>query len=157
MSDEVQVISLGPDDWARWRLLRRRALADSPEVFGSTLADWSGPGDVEQRWRDRLTWAPLNIVLGADGADLGMVSATEPGADGRIQLISLWVTPEARGRGLGELALCTVIEHAAQQDRGVSLVVRTVNVRAQRLYRRHGFVDAGVSAEDPAERVFVRP
>jgi hypothetical protein len=30
------------------------ALAEAPEVFRSTLAEWSGGGDIEQRWRARL-------------------------------------------------------------------------------------------------------
>jgi ribosomal protein S18 acetylase RimI-like enzyme len=99
---EVQV--LRPDDWPLWRQLRLEALAESAAAFNSTLAHWTGAGDAEERWRARLSNVPLNIVLRSDGAPAGMVSAYVR-ADDTVELISMWVAPFARGRGVGDAAV----------------------------------------------------
>ncbi len=49
---EVRVVTA--DAWRAWRQLRLSALAQAPAAFGSTLAQWSGPGDIEERWCARL-------------------------------------------------------------------------------------------------------
>ncbi|WP_325004908.1 hypothetical protein [Intrasporangium sp.] len=89
LADVIGVIEVGENDWPVWRHLRRAALTESPAAFGSTLAQWSGAGDTERRWRARLTSVALNLVLTMDGEPVGLVSATAPGADGHVELISL--------------------------------------------------------------------
>jgi hypothetical protein len=42
----IEVCELIPDDWALWRVMRRAALAEAPAAFGSTFAQWFGPGDT---------------------------------------------------------------------------------------------------------------
>ena len=151
---------LGEDDWEALRTLRRRALGDAPDAFSSTLADWSGAGDTEARWRGRLAAVPFNLEARLDGAPAGMVGATYP-ADGEVDLLSMWVAPEARGRGVGDALVDAVIGWARSEraDR-VGLDVREGNAPAARLYERHGFVDAGPSPAGgpggPPERRMVR-
>jgi RimJ/RimL family protein N-acetyltransferase len=154
----VDVLVLAPDDWQLWRLLRREALSEAPGAFGSTLAEWSGTGDTEQRWRTRLAGVALNVVLTVDGKPVGIVSATAPSTDGEVELISLWVAPAGRGRGVGDEAVRQVLAWASDQHPGhaVMLSVKTDNERAHRLYERHGFVDAGPSPDDPGERLMRR-
>lgn len=153
----VDVMVTSPRDWPLWRALRRAALAEAPAAFGSTLTEWSGAGDSEQRWRARLEAVALNLVLTVDGAPVGMVSATTPDADGAVELISLWVAPAARGRGVGDEALRQVVGWASSEHASsVVLSVKTDNEPARRLYERHGFVDAGPSPDDPEERLMRR-
>src|ERR1700749_2094683 len=92
----IAVTEVGGREWALWRALRLRALAESPAGFRSTLAEWSGPGDTEQRWRARLDSVPLNVVLALSGVPSGMVSATAPNEDGETLLMSMWVARHAR-------------------------------------------------------------
>lgn len=132
---------LGPAHWQRWRALRRAALAEAPDAFASTLAEWSKEGDTEDRWRRRLEAVPLNLAARMAGRDVGMVSATAP-EDGEVELISLWVAPEARGRGLaGELVGAVVAWAREVGATRLVLGVREHNAPAIALYRRHGFVD----------------
>src|SRR3954452_24105404 len=153
----IEVRELTPDDWQLWRAMRRAALAEAPAAFGSTLAQWSGPGDSEERWRARLSGVPLNLVLTKDGEPAGMVSATAPSAHRTVELISLWVAPSARGHGLADAALSRVLQWArAEHAADVVLSVRADNHPAMALYRRHGFTDAGPSPDDPAERLMRR-
>lgn len=134
---------LDADDWEAWRLLRRAALEDAPAAFGSTLAEWSGAGDTEERWRRRLDGVARNVLAELDGRRAGMVSATSA-VEGDVQLLSMWVAAGARGKGVGD----ALVEHVKQwaiesgADR-VVLDVRTTNTHAISLYARHGFLDAG--------------
>ena len=153
----TDTLVMGPDDWRLWRTLRRAALAEAPAAFGSTLADWSGPGDTEQRWRGRLEAVALNLVLTVNGESAGMVSATTPNTQGQCELISMWVDPAARGRGVGDEAIRQVVAWVRREHPGsrVALSVRLDNDRAIGLYRRHGFVDAGPSPDDLCERLML--
>lgn len=154
----IDIAVVTAQDWRLWRELRLAALAEAPEAFGSTLADWSGLGDTEARWRSRLDDVALNLVLTLDGNTAGMVSALSPDGDGQVELISLWITPAARGRGVGDEAIRRVLAWAddAHQGSSVMLSVKLDNDRAHRLYERHGFVDAGPSPEDPTELLMRR-
>ena len=145
MAGMLSVRRINSDDWSEWRRLRREALREAPDAFDSTLADWSGPGDTEERWRSRLDVVPLNLVADLDGVAAGMVSCTEV-VDQKAELISMWVAPEARRRGVGEALVRAVLDHA--RDGGVVTVVLEVNSEnapAIALYARCGFVDKGWS------------
>ncbi len=151
----IETLVLRPDDWRSWRELRLAALAEVPAAFGSTLAEWSGTGDTEQRWRGRLAGVALNLILTWGGEPAGMISAIAPDGERPAELISLWVAPAARGRGVGDEAVRQVLgwvrrEHPASR---VVLSVKVDNDHAIRLYRRHGFVDAGASPDDRDERL----
>jgi ribosomal protein S18 acetylase RimI-like enzyme len=153
----IEVQRLSPDDWKIWRDLRLQALAEAPFAFSSTLADWQGRGDQESRWRARLSTVPFNIAGYLDRREAGMVSATAP-EDEITELISMWVAPAARGRGMGYALIAAVIQWAAEQRaRRVMLRVFERNGPAINLYRRHGFVDAGAvegtGSASPVERI----
>jgi len=150
---------LTPHDWPLWRALRLAALTEAPGAFGSTLAQWSGSGDTERRWRDRLSSVALNLAIVADGDPIAMVSATTPDRSGEVELISLWVAPAGRGRGAGDEAVRQVVAWVRDRHPGhpVVLSVKVDNQHARRLYERHGFVDAGPSPDDDDERQMRRP
>ncbi|MCS7484520.1 GNAT family N-acetyltransferase [Umezawaea endophytica] len=144
----VVLRELEVDDWADWRELRLAALRDAPEAFGAKLAEWQGAGDTERRWRDRLDGVH-NVLAYLDGEPAGMVSGM-PNGHG-VELISMWVAPFARGRGVGDALVDAVVDRA---DGTVSLAVKESNHAAAALYRRHGFVDDGPSGD--GERRLVR-
>jgi GNAT superfamily N-acetyltransferase len=103
---------LAAGDWRLWRDVRLQALEDSPQAFSSLLSDWQGVGDVEIRWRKRLEDVPFNVIAFVDGRAVGQVSGTA--VDGRrsVELISLWVAPDARGTGVGTALIEAVAEWA---------------------------------------------
>jgi len=146
----VSVRPISDDDWARWRATRLSALAEAPEAFSSTLEQWSGSHDVERRWRERLVAVPFNLLAYLDGRPVGMASATAQ-ADGEVELISMWVSPDARGKGAGDALVEEIAAWAHRQGASrLVLSVRVDNERALALYERNGFVEAGRSdhAED---------
>lgn len=135
---------LTPDDWAVWRELRLAALAEAPGAFKSRLSDWQGEGDREQRWRARLDIpGSLNAVAVLDGQPAGMASGV-PAGDGVAELISMWVSPAARGRGAGDRLVEAVEQWARQAGASVlRLAVAPGNHSAVALYRRNGFTYTG--------------
>jgi ribosomal protein S18 acetylase RimI-like enzyme len=134
---ELRVIA--PDDWRTWRRLRLAALAEAPYAFGSRLADWQGDGDREERWRARLGIpGSFNVIAVLDGEPAGLASGVPapPGAE----LISMWVSPAARGHGVGDHLVQAVARWA--RDAGAEVLRLAVvpgNENATTLYRRNGF------------------
>jgi ribosomal protein S18 acetylase RimI-like enzyme len=144
LTDVTDLRALGPEDWKLWRGLRLAALAEAPQAFGSRLADWQGEGDREERWRERLGIAGShNVVAVLDGEPVGMASGV-PADDESVELISMWVAPSARGRGVGD-ALVREVEQWARESgaRVLRLDVAEDNAAAQALYERRGFVLTG--------------
>ncbi len=141
---EIALRRIGADDWRLWRALRLDALAEAPYAFGSKLADWQGAGDTEPRWRARLADVPLNVIAEVDGTPAGMVSGIAADETGTIELISMWVAPFARGRGVGDALVGAVVAWGrSMKATHIALGVVESNARARALYVRHAFVDAG--------------
>jgi ribosomal protein S18 acetylase RimI-like enzyme len=144
-----------PDDWRMWRELRLAALAEAPSAFSSALAEWSGTSDTEQRWRARLAEVALNLIITFDGEPTGIVSAIAPDGDRPAELISVWVSPTGRGRGVGNEAVRQAVAWVRENFPGsdVVLSVKANNTHAIRLYERHGFIDGGPSPYGSDERL----
>lgn len=134
----MRVREVGPDDWVVWRLLRQRSLLEDPQAFAASVERWTGDQDREDNWRARLAEPGACFVAEHGAAPVGMV-AIRPDDDGDgQQLISMWVAPSARGRGVGRALVGRVISEVA----GKPLWLRVIdgNETAIRLYQRCGFV-----------------
>ncbi|MER5349850.1 GNAT family N-acetyltransferase [Kitasatospora sp. NPDC002551] len=160
-----------PADWPLWRDARLAALADAPYAFKVRLADWPTGGEAQWRARFARPDAVHVVAVPADGRPVGLAGGV-PGdgdgdGDGVRELRSVWVGPQARGRGVGDRLLAAV-EAWARRGGGTSLRLAVLpgNAAALALYRRHGFVDAseggdaggaaGGDAGGTAERVMVK-
>lgn len=128
-----QVDQLWPEDWARFRRVRQQALRTDPAAFAPSAHRWLGDLDVEDAWRERLA-AVSTFVAVLDGMDVGTVGM---GAD--HELLGLWVTPAARGSGVGVCLVDALAQHAGP---GTPLRLRVMadNDAALRFYTRCGFV-----------------
>lgn len=141
----INLRALTSGDWAVWRDVRLRALADAPHAFGSTLEEWENAS--EERWRARLELpGSHNLVAYVDGEPVGM--ATGAPFQGTYELISMWVAPEVRGRGVGDALVEEILRWAREQGASeLRLDVKEHNLSAIALYVRHGFIDVGPSRE----------
>ena len=133
-----------PDDWQALRDIRLEALRDAPTAFGSTYELEVLRG--EAHWRDRVARGGTFLAFVPE------VSATEPaGLIGgyqedpmTVELVSMYVRPRARGRGVGEALVAAVIDWAGQRNaERVRLWVTETNVPARALYERCGFALTG--------------
>jgi ribosomal protein S18 acetylase RimI-like enzyme len=123
--------------------LRLAALEEAPDAFGARLADWTGA--EEERWRARLEIAgSYNVVAVLDDRAVGMCSGVPAADDGVVELISMWVAPAGRGRGVGERLMGAVEEWARNREAAsLWLTVAPDNDRARALYVRCGFTETG--------------
>ncbi|HVB51617.1 MAG TPA: GNAT family N-acetyltransferase [Acidimicrobiales bacterium] len=143
----MRVNRITVEEWSLWRELRLQALEEAPYAFGSTLADWQREGDQEQRWRLRLESVDFNAIATLEGRNAGMVSGVL--GNQRVELISMWVAPFARGRKVGDALVDSVIQWAEELNiTSVELSVKEDNILAIALYTRHGFADAGINNRD---------
>lgn len=139
---DVALKRLHPDDWPLWRTVRLAALADAPHAFTSGLADWVDAPD--DRWRARVADVAFNAVAFVDDQPVGQVSAIPDAHAATVELISLWVSPDARGLGVGHTLIAAVDAYATSEGaRTVELSVKATNSPARRLYERYGFATFG--------------
>jgi GNAT superfamily N-acetyltransferase len=119
-------------DEATLRTLRLAALTDAPNEFGSTLErELARP---PEDWSRFLTTSAM-FFLERDGTLVGLAGG-HPSEEG-IELVSMWVAPDARGLGGGDALVRAVLAWAG--DAPVRLHVVEGNERALRLYERNGF------------------
>ncbi|MEV0715317.1 GNAT family N-acetyltransferase [Asanoa sp. NPDC050611] len=149
----VDLRVLAEDDWKLWRELRLAALAEAPYAFGSTLAGWQDAG--EEQWRQRLRIpGARDLVAYHDGEPVGMASGVPAGDGAAVEVISVWVSPAGRGRGVGDALLADIVRWAGEAT--VRLSVKADNAAAVRLYERAGFVHVGPNPADPDEILMER-
>ena len=153
----MEIAQLAPGDWELFRTLRIAALSDAPAAFGSTLAETLALG--EAAWRATLAARAQFVARDGDGAAVGTAGAYRDGD--AIKLVSMWVAPAARGRGIGAALVHRVLGHAHEVGcREVRLWVTGGNAVAERLYVRCGFVRTGtlqpIRPGEPALEVEMR-
>ena len=150
----MRIIRIGPEDAARLRALRLRALRDAPDAFGSTharavrisLEEW------EQAFSELATFVAV-----VDGADVGMVRGAEDRDDASAAwLISMWVAPTHRGQGIGDALVDAVSDWArAEGYARIKLDVADDNAPAIALYARKGFEPTGETGCLPPPRTHI--
>lgn len=148
----IAIRLLGSADFAQYRALRLRALAEHPEAFTSSAEEEATPeGDARiARRLDPAPGAPHDAVLGAfDGGTLvgavGLVVDMRAKVRHRGHVVGMYVVPERAGQGVGRALLDAQVERARAIG-GLDSLVLTVtagNDGAQRLYERTGFAVVG--------------
>jgi GNAT superfamily N-acetyltransferase len=154
-STALRVRRLTPDQWRLYRQLRLEALADAPRAFGSVLARERQLTGAD--WRRKLG-CRAQFVVWSRGAAVGTAGGVD-GAGPGAELVSMWVRPGWRGRGVGDRLVRAVLAWARPRGHDhVRLWVTDGNHAAERLYARHGFGRTGesqpVTPGDPGRREF---
>jgi GNAT superfamily N-acetyltransferase len=140
----VKIKQLTPDETERLRSIRLRSLRDAPEAFATTFEESAArpPESWVQQLRDLATFVAV-----IEGRDVGLVrGAPLPAKTDEAMLISMWVAPEARGKGVGGALVDAVIAWARAEGLArLQLEVVDDNAPAIALYARKGFVQTGPS------------
>lgn len=156
----VTVRRTSPPDWEVMRELRLAALRTDPDAFGSTLE--RELAFEQQEWEERCAnpdsyvaflygrpvglgaFVPTTIAAPSHGDD---ATSNGPAAQGSAQvrqIVSVWMAPDARGQGVAQAVIETLVESARRQGAArLTLLVTIGNELAVRLYRRIGFRETG--------------
>jgi ribosomal protein S18 acetylase RimI-like enzyme len=143
----VAIRTVRPDEWRLWRETRLRMLRDDADFFATRYEDMVREPDAV--WREWVVEAAGGdqkalFVAEEDGRWLGVVGAFARINPLEVQLISMWVDPQARGRGIARNLIRAVARWAQQRgSERVVLFVQEANEPAQLLYERAGFRPTG--------------
>lgn len=152
-----------PDDHDLLRTLRLRSLRDAPYAFGSTVEREEAFTSDDWSHRLRAEGNPHFVAEADDGRACGVVVFGRDASDEKVAwLLGMWVEPSARGTGVADELITTVIRTTAVNGRSLlRLHVADGNARAERVYARHGFVRTGRSVvrarDDHLELEMERP
>jgi ribosomal protein S18 acetylase RimI-like enzyme len=137
---DVRIELLQGDAWKLWSDMRMRAVTTNPESFGSTLADDSEIS--EEEWRRRLDNSPHYVAYDGDNPVGIMCAVPEQGEKNRhiVWIYSVFVEPDARGKGVAKQLLGRLIADQEQSPTAVKLMLQAANNEsAVRLYEGAGF------------------
>jgi ribosomal protein S18 acetylase RimI-like enzyme len=127
--------------------VRLRALQDTPSAFGSTYAREVQLTDAEWAQRAALWNGEKGIgFLAMDaGAACGLAGAfLDEAVAARAQLISMWMAPTHRQRGIGRLLVEEIVAWARRCGAtALQLMVTSSNRPAMLFYERLGFTRTG--------------
>jgi len=144
------IARLDGHEWEAFRDVRLAALEDAPAAFGSTLE--IERGRAEAQWRARLEGRTQFVAREGDRIVATVGCRDE---DGAVELVSMWVAPEARGSGVADGLVGAVLDVARERGHGTAVLwVADGNRAAERLYERHGFARTGhaqpIDDDEPA-------
>lgn len=135
-------------DWPRSRTIRLRALQDAPLAFASTYA--REVAFEEAIWLHRIASSAQFLAIEDDEVVGTATGFTDPDEPSSVLLVAMYVTPAARGQGIGERLVDAVVGQArADGAHRVRLHVVETNPVAERLYARCGFLRTGATMRLP--------
>ncbi len=159
MTAAIQIRRIQLWEWEALRDIRLRAIRDTPDAFAISLAETLAQSEEGwTAWATRCASGETNVMYVGDNDGTwiamaaGMLAASQPPTTPQIaELISMWVDPRYRGRGLGG----HLVEHVVgwARDRGarqLELWATENNGAAIALYSRCGFRTVGESQPLPS-------
>jgi len=127
-------------DWMILKEIRLAALLDSPTAFGVRYQTAITNSDEQWKQRASSETHPKFWLAFKDEKAIGMIGA---GVDQtvRYNLIAMWVEPTSREFGVAEHLIDAVKSDAINKGfKQIYLDVSPDNLKASRLYRKHGFL-----------------
>jgi ribosomal protein S18 acetylase RimI-like enzyme len=140
----LEIIPLPPAHWQLYRDLRLEALRTEPQAFGASYEENAQKPD--DYWQGRLRETAEGVkswLLFARAEDrlVGMIGAYAPDQTDTIELISMYVSPVVRGKGVANALMEALLEALGKtlRFRHVRLAVNVDQGPAIALYQRSGF------------------
>jgi ribosomal protein S18 acetylase RimI-like enzyme len=147
----TELRTVGADDWQAMRDIRLDALREAPYAFASTYT--SEAAYPEETWQERARSGNsiLAYLLEFGQRPMGVVAGIQEVPD-ELELVSMWVRPQARGRQVGSALAEAIVERARRSGLArVHLWVTESNKPARRLYERCGFSPTGERQPLPSD------
>lgn len=143
----LSIRPLQTDEWELLRELRVRALTDAPDAFAQTIEEIQGePEAYWQQLAKNLRFSHHEFFIAfLNEEPIGITYGHQEAVDRHVaQVGSMWVSPMARGKGIGKQLLHRAMSWAtAQGAKRMRLWVTVGNSPAMKLYKSSGFVPTG--------------
>lgn len=131
---------LSASDAATFKKIRLQALFEHPQAFG---ASWEEESDQpESRIAERLESGHVIAGISEEGTIVGTIGILRSKGQKTQHIASIWgmyVSPVARGDGLGRRLLDAAVAEAGSSAKSVRLRVEAKNEPAIKLYESAGF------------------
>lgn len=145
LADCVEIVTLSADDWELYKNIRLYAVKESPQAFGTTFEEELAMPESE--WKRRMG---LNMFFAKKkGRIIGMCGAVREQREKlkhHALIISVYVTPEERNKGVATQLLKTLIQKMKSNENLQKLIlhVTTEQTEAINLYKKFGFHITGI-------------
>jgi ribosomal protein S18 acetylase RimI-like enzyme len=144
----MTIVTLSPEGWESYRAIRLEALQNEPEAFASNYARMMDrPSSF---WITRLEDSAsdtrkLLLFAEEDGELLGLVGAYPDEQPGITNVISMYVRPQSRRKGVGRALLAAIVECLSElpAPHEIRLAVNQSQQAAVNLYSSFGFQKVG--------------
>ena len=142
-------------DGERLRAIRLRALHEAADAFGTTIEE--AAVQTPESWERQLEQL-ATFVATVDGRDVGLARGARHDHLGDTgYLLSMWVAPEVRRRGVGSELIGAVVDWAKSEELSrLILDVAEGNAPAVALYLHKGFTPNGGVGTLPPPRQHIR-
>jgi ribosomal protein S18 acetylase RimI-like enzyme len=145
----TELRTVAADDWRVMRDIRLDALREAPYAFAITHA--TAAAYPEQTWQEHARSSILAYLPEFGDQPAGMVASIQRLPD-QLELVAMWVRPQARGRQVGSALVEAIVERGRQGGLArVHLWVTESNQAARRLYERCGFTPTGERGPLPSD------
>lgn len=140
----MRIQQLTPEHWQQYRNIRLEAVKVDPEAFGNAYEEELALH--EDQWCAFIGNMYFAMIDDRVVGMIGLLTNSGIRNKHRAQMISFWVYPEYRSRGIGT-ALITHIQDAARQKGifKIDLNVMVTQSNAIELYQKNGFVVVGIT------------
>jgi ribosomal protein S18 acetylase RimI-like enzyme len=140
----IEITHLQPQQWPQYRQIRLEALQNSPQAYTTTYQEMIDK--PESFWQDRLVNAAAGkdswlLFARVDERIAGIIGAFLPEGSDRAVIVSFYVTPKYRGKGVSTALMDAILSELRQNDtiQTVELAVTHSQEAAIGLYKRFGF------------------
>ncbi|MDD1498996.1 GNAT family N-acetyltransferase [Agrobacterium sp. CNPSo 3708] len=138
--EQIVLCRLNANDAAVFKKIRLQALLEHAEAFGASWEDENG--QPESVVAERLESGHVIAGICEDGTMVGTIGIRHSKGQKTLHIASIWgmyVSPFARGMGLGRRLLDAALAEAGPLVKSVRLCVEANNTAAIKLYEAAGF------------------
>lgn len=144
---KIIVSKLSSDEWQKYRDIRLAALKDDPLAFGSSYYEELHMSETD--WRNRIDAMWFATIDDNIVGLIGLLQRENLASKHCGYVISLWVKPEFRGRGVAKELIQKLKDIAPSLGiRKLSLQVTATQTAAKTIYENMGFVKVGLLKEN---------